>query len=122
MFNTGARAQEVVDLRVNNVNFEKPYLVSIMGKGRKQRTCPLWQKTVHAIKNYLEDEKRFALPEHYLFVSASGAFLTRFGLRYILKKRILLASSDNMSLKKKNLHPHSMRHSTGVYLLKAKTI
>ena len=31
-----------------------------------------------------------------------------------------MASSDNMSLKKKNLHPHSMRHSTGVYLLKAK--
>lgn len=120
MFNTGARAQEVVDLRVNSVNFEKPYLVSITGKGRKQRTCPLWQKTVHAIKNYLEDEKRFALPEHYLFVSASGASLTRFGLRYILKKRILLASSDNISLKKKNLHPHSMRHSTGVYLLKAK--
>ena len=55
-----------------------------------------------------------------MFVSASGASLTRFGLRYILKKRILLASSDNMSLKKKNLHPHSMRHSTGVYLLKAK--
>lgn len=48
-----------------------------------------------------------------------GTPLTRFGIRYILQKYIHKAAQTHPSLKSKRLHPHSMRHSTAVHLLKS---
>jgi site-specific recombinase XerD len=45
--------------------------------------------------------------------------LTRFGVRYILAKHLRRASLARPSLGKKRLHPHSMRHSTAIHLLKS---
>ncbi|MBW8018020.1 MAG: tyrosine-type recombinase/integrase, partial [Planctomycetes bacterium] len=45
--------------------------------------------------------------------------LTRFGVRYILAKYCDRARPSMPSLAPKRLHPHSMRHSTAVHLLKA---
>lgn len=44
MFNTGARVQEVIDLRACHLQREKPFQVRLFGKGRKERFCPLWPK------------------------------------------------------------------------------
>ena len=55
IYNTGARAQELVGLDVNHVRFSRPYLVRILGKGRKERTCPLWPETVNWVKKYLKE-------------------------------------------------------------------
>ena len=44
MYNTGARVQETTDLRSSWISFSDPYLVEIIGKGRKRRTCPIWKK------------------------------------------------------------------------------
>ena len=54
LYNTGMRVQELVDLDVNHLRFNRPRSVRIFGKGRKERTCPLWRETVAAIKAYLE--------------------------------------------------------------------
>jgi integrase/recombinase XerD len=80
LYNTGMRAQELVDLDVNHMRFSRPYSVRICGKGRKERTCPLWKETVDAVRNYLERRSvRFtdAVP---LFVNVEGNRLSRFWL------------------------------------------
>ncbi|WP_454754765.1 tyrosine-type recombinase/integrase [Cupriavidus necator] len=45
MFNTGARVQEVLDLRRCDVRTEPPYQVRLLGKGGKVRICPIWANT-----------------------------------------------------------------------------
>lgn len=42
LYNTGARAQEIVNIDVPDIRFSRPYLVRLHGKGHKERTCPLW--------------------------------------------------------------------------------
>ena len=56
-----------------------------------------------------------------MFLNHRGTPLTRFGIRYILARCLARASHDAPNLYKKRLHPHSMRHSTAVALLKSGT-
>src|SRR5437867_7278129 len=45
MFNTGARVQEIADLRACDLQLNKPFQVRLFGKGKKERYCPLWSQT-----------------------------------------------------------------------------
>jgi len=119
MFNTGARVQEVVDLKAKDLQLSKPFAVHIFGKGRKERICPIWPETAHVLREYLQEQEmdfRKPLP---IFLNHLGKPLTRFGIGYILKKYLHKAAKIQASLKKKRLHPHSVRHSTAVNLLKS---
>ena len=119
LYNTGMRAQELVDLDVNHVRFSRPCHVRILGKGRKERTCPLWTETVQAIKSYLAarpvrlDE---AVP---LFVNAEGNRLSRFGLRHIIAHRVAEAAKVCPSLFTRKVTPHTWRHTTAMHLLQS---
>ena len=48
LYNTGARAAEIVQLNINDLRLETPLQVRILGKGRKELSCPLWQETADA--------------------------------------------------------------------------
>ena len=50
MFNTGARVQEILNLRPCDVRTEPPYQVRLQGKGHKVRTCPIWAHTASLIR------------------------------------------------------------------------
>ena len=50
MLNTGARVQEVVDLRIQDVRTEPPYQVRLHGKGGKIRICPIWAHTARRVR------------------------------------------------------------------------
>jgi site-specific recombinase XerD len=41
MLNTGARVQEILDLRLSDVRTEPPHQVRLRGKGGKTRLCPI---------------------------------------------------------------------------------
>lgn len=58
-------------------------------------------------------------PDARVFINARGQPLTRYGVRYLLKKYVAAAATRVPSLRTKRLHPHSIRHSTAVALLKA---
>lgn len=119
MFNTGARVQEMVDLKASDLQLSAPFSVRIFGKGRKERICPIWTNTAHVLQEYVK-ERNFDLKKPTpLFKNHLNTPLTRFGVRYILAKYVLKAVSIRPSLKAKRLHPHSMRHSTAVHLLKS---
>ena len=54
-----------------------------------------------------------------LFPNARGRPLTRFGVRYLLRKYVAAGSGAAASIHEKRIHPHSIRHSTAVCLLKS---
>ena len=119
MFNTGARVQEIADLRVRDLQLVKPFQVRLFGKGKKERYCPIWPQTAAVLRAFCKARDVESHPEAHVFVNHRGAPVSRFGIRYILGKCLARAGDDAPNLRKKRLHPHSMRHSTAVALLKS---
>lgn len=119
LYNTGMRAQELVNLDVTHVRFSRPYHVRILGKGRKERTCPLWPETVRAIKTYLAARPARLDEAVPLFVNAEGNRLSRFGLRHIISHRVAEAAKVCPSLFTRKVTPHTWRHTTAMHLLQS---
>lgn len=119
MFNTGARVQEILDLRACDLQLTKPYQVQLTGKGRKQRICPIWPQTAQLLRRLCMELHIDLRSEVRIFQNCRAAPLSRFGVRYILNECLKHAQASTPSLCSKRLHPHSMRHSTAVALLKS---
>jgi integrase/recombinase XerD len=119
MFNTGARVQEVVTLCVRDLQLEALPQVRLYGKGRKERWCPLWPQTMEILRVWLAEPGRDVSPDQPLFRNHRGERLTRFGVRYLLRKYCSRAKVTTPALGRKRLHPHSMRHSSAVHLLRS---
>lgn len=119
LYNTGARAQELVDLDVNHVRFSRPSSVRLHGKGHKERTCPLWPETVGALKAHLEERAVRLTDRGPLFVNAKGQRLSRFGLRYIITHRVAVAAKTSPTLLTRKIGPHTVRHTTAMHLLQS---
>ena len=121
MFNTGARVQEVLDLRRRDVRLDPPCQVRLHGKGSKVRLCPIWPATARLLRDLMQEVRSVeANPaDALLFTNVHGRQLTRFGVRYLLRKYVTAASHSVSTLRDKRIHPHSVRHSTAVALLKA---
>jgi site-specific recombinase XerD len=119
MFNTGARVQEIADLRFRDLQLNKPFQVRLFGKGRKERYCPIWPQTASVLRSFCKARDPESQPEAHVFLNHRGAPLSRFGIRHILGQCLQRVGDDVPNLRKKRLHPHSMRHSTAVALLKS---
>lgn len=119
MFNTGARVQEIADLRACDLQLTKPFQVRLFGKGRKERYCPLWPQTAAVLRAFSKERNLDLRSEVHVFLNHRDEPLTRFGIRHILARRVQRASQGIPNLRKKRLHPHSMRHSTAFALLKS---
>ncbi len=119
LFNTGARVQEILDIRPMDLQLERPYFVHLCGKGRKERTCPLWPATVKSLRALLAVLPETAGETEPIFRNHSGEPLSRFGVRYILRRYAQKAHVRVPRLTSKRVHPHMVRHSTAVFLLRA---
>lgn len=119
MFNTGARVQEILDLRPCDLQLERPYQARLFGKGRKERLCPLWPETIQALRVLLHEEGFPATAATPLFRNCRGQPLTRFGVRHLLRKHARTASASVKSLASKRVHPHVLRHTSATHLLQA---
>lgn len=119
LFNTGARVQEIIDLRPCDLQLVHPLQVRLLGKGRKERVCPLWPQTAEVLKALLREQGVGSDSNQPLFRNWRGEPLTRFGVRYLVKKHALRAGATVTTLLAKRVHPHTMRHTTAVHLLQA---
>lgn len=119
LFNTGARVQELLDVRAPDLQLTKPPQVRLVGKGRKTRTCPLWPQTARLLRTLCAERGLDLGSDARVFVNHRGMPLTRFGVRFILAKYLRRAAATQPRLARKRLHPHSLRHSTAVHLLKS---
>jgi integrase/recombinase XerD len=117
--NTGARVQELLDVRAKDLELGRPAQLRLLGKGRKERVCPLWPQTARLLRALSAERQIDPRSNTLLFVNHRGDPLTRFGVRYILRKYVERASAHRPRIAKKRLHPHSLRHSTAVHLLRA---
>lgn len=119
MFNTGARVQEILNLKARDVRFVPPHQVRLVGKGNKERVCPIWPRTATLLHELIAERAESDPADTRLFLNRHGEPLTRFGVRYLLRKYLPSRLSDGGSGTGKLIHPHSLRHTTAVFLLKA---
>ena len=113
LYNTGARVQEVVRLRVENLAFGASPLVHLHGKGDRWRVCPLWTLTAESLLELLGHRRtRAAEP---VFVSRTGQPLTRFGIYKIVRRHAVAWREPDGEA----ISPHSFRHTAAVHLLEA---
>ena len=119
LFNTGARVSEAIGVQACDLHLSPPASVLLRGKGSKERVCPLWPETARALRTHLERQSTGLHEARSVFLNHRGQPLTRFGVRVILKSQLSRIAPKVPSLKGKRLHPHSLRHSTAVHLLRS---
>jgi integrase/recombinase XerD len=120
LYDTGARCQELLDLRVKDVRLDAPAHVRLTGKGRKTRLVPLMASTVTLLQGHLEAQ-RLLEPEaadRPVFAGRHGSPMSRSGLRYLLAKYVRSAASARTGLPSK-VGPHTLRHSKAMHMLQA---
>lgn len=116
LYNTGARVQEVADLRVEHLDLETGPRVRLHGKGDKWRLCPLWPQTVAQLRQLLDAQP--GPRDRSVFVSHLGRPLTRFGI-YKIVRRLPLGTSSTAAGPRSRLSPHLFRHTAAVHLLES---
>ena len=111
LYDTGARVQELCDLRVRDIRLEKPAMITLTGKGRKTRSVPILGNTVELLKRYLTEKQLLqnGKQDSPLFFNQQFTKLTRGGISHILQK---YASG-------RKLTPHILRHSKAMHLYQA---
>lgn len=118
MYDCAGRVQEIADLVPSRINFGKPTLLRIIGKGNKTRMVPLSEQATSSLKIYMHEngllESR--ANEYPLFNNGRGNKLTRMAITAILKKYSIAARKINQALIPINISPHSLRHSKAMML------
>jgi len=89
-------------------------VVTLQGKGRKQRTCPLWIRTVRALEAWLGERRGGDQP---LFLNRHGRRITRSGVAHVL--HTLAARAAISPRHAPGVSPHVIRHTTAMHLLHA---
>ncbi len=117
LYNTGARVSELTGLRRAQVHFSTVTVVALDGKGRKQRTVPLWPRTARVLRLWFEELTSVAGDS--AFPNAHGAALSRHGVAYLLAELADRARGHCPSLINKRVAPHVIRHTTAMHLLQA---
>jgi integrase len=110
---------EPTQLTVGDLNLGTSPFVTIRGKGRKERLCPLWPETANALRVLLGVACPSMAEAGPIFRNHRGEPLTRFGVRYVLRRYAERARTAAPTLAAKRVHPHSYRHSSAVHLLRA---
>ncbi|WP_446774954.1 tyrosine-type recombinase/integrase [Macellibacteroides fermentans] len=118
LYDTGARVQEICNLRVRDVRLESPSMATLTGKGCKSRYVPLLGNTVNLLRKYMEERKLLenGKQDMPLFYNQRCAALTRGGITHILQKYANKLECLNTLPK---ITPHILRHSKAVHLLQA---
>ena len=117
MYNSGARVSEIASLQRRHIQIGPRSFLEIHGKGRKERTVPIWAKTARTLKTWLETCA--PSPESPAFPNARSGHLSRDGVNYILQAAVRTASTACLSLAGKRVSPHVIRHTTAMHLLES---
>lgn len=115
LYNTGARISELLGMRAGDLTLTPTAWVRIRGKGRKERSVPLWSNTAKDLKRWLRAYPR--ADDKPLFPSRSGGALTRVGFTDRLRRAVASASKRFPELAKRRIFPHLVRHSVAMHML-----
>lgn len=112
LYATGMRVSELIALDVNHVNTEIGFVRIVTHK--KERIVPLYPAAVSALTEYIEQTRKILVVNHFdtaLFLNLSGERMTRQGFWKIIK------SYQESAGIKKEITPHTLRHSFAAHLL-----
>ena len=118
LYNTGARVSEIIGVRVDDVVLDGAACVHLLGKGRKQRSVPLWKSTVAATRAWLRGNPQLR-GATALLPNRSGQAMTRCNVTQRLTLAVVRATVEVPGLKGKRISPHTLRHTTAMHLLQS---
>ncbi|MDR3314880.1 MAG: site-specific integrase [Coriobacteriales bacterium] len=124
LYSSGARAQELCDLRVGDIHFGKQTVLKIIGKGNKARQVAIHRQCADLLRRYL---KRIGLGDggtdvlsRHLFSSQTHEHMTISCVEEVVAKYVTRAKKlypDRFP--HESYTPHSFRHSIAVHMLEA---
>ena len=118
LYNTGARVSEIIGIRVSDVILDSAACVHLHGKGRKQRTVPLWHSIAKETKAWLKLNPLLGATSA-LLPNREGEAMTRDNVTKRLAVAVAVAAKTTPSLEKRSLSPHTIRHTTAMHLLQS---
>lgn len=113
LYSCGLRVSELCHLKLSDLYFDEQF-IKVEGKGSKQRLVPISPRAIREIRLYLPDRNLTDIKpgyEDFVFISQRGKNLSRIMVFHIIKE---LATSIGL---KKNISPHTFRHSFATHLL-----
>ena len=118
IYNTGGRVSEIIGLRVSDVVLEGSPCIHIHGKGRKQRSVPLWRSTAALLRVWKRElgDVANAAP---MFPNRDGAAMTRSNVAQRLALCVKVAAERSPQLLGRSVSPHTIRHTTAMHLLQS---
>ena len=119
LYNTGARVSEIIQVRVGEaVLDERAACVHLHGKGRKQRSVPLWRSTITTIRAWLRRNPELDA-DSPLLPNRDGQPMSRWNVTKRLALAAQRASDSHSDLVARHISPHTIRHTTAMHLLQA---
>lgn len=113
LYSSGLRISEAIDLNSGDVDFENMF-VTVIGKGNKQRMVPIGKEAARLLSKYKKESRPAIIgsrESEYLFVSKKGSQLNRKSVWRLLKNYVTRTEI------KKNITPHTLRHSFATHLI-----
>lgn len=120
LYDTGARVQELIDIKIGDVYLFPSALISLTGKGNKTRRVPIMKNTAALVEKYLaENNLSVKWKQQYpLFTNRQHNQLTKEGVAYIITKYAKIARTKSPEIPAK-VRVHNFRHSKAMHLLQA---
>lgn len=118
LYNTGARVSEMICLTLTDVVLDGAACVRLHGKGRKQRSVPLWRSTVLQIRAWLRLNPQLQAASA-LLPNRNGQPMTRANVTQRLALAVQTAVVTQPQLAKRRISPHIIRHTTAMHLLQS---
>jgi site-specific recombinase XerD len=112
----GLRVSELTGLKVEDIDLPS-MSICVVGKGRRERTLPLWKTTATALRAWLAVRGQPTVPE--VFVNARGEPLSRWGFAYLLKQHVATAARKQPGIARKRVSPHVLRHTCAMIILQS---
>lgn len=117
LYNTGARVSEIIGASVEDLNLAGNPCLRLQGKGRKERSIPLWTSTASQLRQWLKEQPHTATSP--LFPNRLGSKLSRTNVTERLQLAVRAATATHPGLAKRKVTPHIFRHSLAMHLLQA---
>jgi tyrosine recombinase XerC len=113
LYSCGLRIEELINLNLKNIDFISN-IVTVVGKGNKERIVPVGEQCLNAIRDYINERRAFRLPcdiNSPLFLSDHLKRLNQRTVRRIMHRLFIRAGF------KKKVSPHTLRHTFATHLL-----
>lgn len=119
LYDTGARAAEILGVQPRDFRLHQHALVTLRGKGGTERLVPLLAPTADLVRQHLRETRRAFDDGAQLIRNRQGEPLTRSGLTYLVNEYRRRAASNTRSLERRGISPHTFRHTKAMHLLQS---